>query len=294
RTVINRLNGEWRTGIQIGQEPRVFTEFYQPISYSLRNFVHMGASIGERAVNVFDDDGKKLSELNLRSYCVELGAGRELGTWGEIRAGLFRESGKIEIQVGDPSTLDYDFDNGELFLQLYIDELDNINFPRVGGFLRLRATVGLKELGSGEDYEQGILEGSYAYTVGRYTGHLSGMFKMTRDSDAPVQSMYSLGGFKRLSGLEQNELMGQQAALLAGAFYRKFGDYMLLPIYAGFTVEYGNVFQERDAIRLEEGIFAGSVFLGVDTIIGPIYIAYGITDTNRQNYYLSLGRKFNK
>ena len=294
RTAVNRLNAEWRTGIQIGQEPSAFTEFYQPISYSLRNFVHLRANVGERAINVFDDDGNKLSELNLRSYGVELGAGRELGTWGEIRAGLFREAGKMELQVGDPSTPDYDFDTGELFLQLYIDELDNINFPRSGGFLRLRATGGLKELGSGEDYEQGIFEGSYAYTIGRYTGLVSGMFKMTRNSDAPVQSMFNLGGFKRLSGLEQSELAGQHSALLSGAFYRRFGSFFWLPVYAGLTLEYGNVFQERDAIRFEDGILASSIFVGLDTIIGPFHVAYGLTEGGRQNYYLFLGRSFNQ
>ncbi len=294
RTAINRLNGEWRTGIQLGQEPSAFTEFYQPISYSLRNFIHMRASVGERAVNVFDDDGNKISELNLRSYGVELGAGRELGTWGELRAGLFRESGKIQIQVGDPDTPDYDFDTGELFLQLYLDELDDINFPRAGGSLRLRATAGLEELGCDADYEQGLFEGSYSYTLGRNTGLVSGMLAMTRDSDAPVQSMYRLGGFTKLSGLEQNELIGQHSALLSLSFYRRLWKIFMQPLYGGFTVEYGNVFQDRESMLFESGVLAGSVFLGFDTIFGPVYIAYGITEGERQNYYLFLGNTINQ
>lgn len=294
RTAVNRLNGEWRTGIQIGQEPRAFTEFYQPISYSLRNFIHMRASVGEKSLNVFDDDGNKTSELNLLSYGVELGAGRELGTWGELRAGLFRESGKIKIQVGDPDTPDYDFDTGELFLQLYLDELDAVNFPRAGGSIRLRATAGLEKLGCDNDYEQGLFEGSYAYTVGRNTGLVSGMLAMTRDSDAPVQSMYRLGGFTRLSGLEQNELIGQHSAMLSLSFYRRLGKIFIQPLYGGFTVEYGNVFQDRESMLFESGVLAGSVFLGFDTIFGPVYIAYGITEGERQNYYLFLGRTINQ
>ncbi len=293
RTVINRLNGEWRTGIQIGQEPHARTELYQPVSSSLRNFLHLDAWVGERAVNVFDGDGNVTSEFNLLSYGFGFAVGRELGTWGELRAGLIRESGTIEVQVGDHDTPDYDFNTGELFLQIYVDELDNLYFPRYGGSLRARATSGLKGLGSDTGYEQGVLDGSYAYTWNRYTGLLNLTFAMTRHSDAPVQSMFRLGGFTRLSGLERNELIGQHAALMSAAFYRKFGNYMLLPIYAGFTVEYGNVFQDRNAIGFKEGIFASSVFLGIDTIIGPIYIAYGLTDTNRQNYYLALGRTFN-
>jgi NTE family protein len=292
RTLVNRWNGEWRTAIQIGQEPRAGTEFYQPISSSLRNFLHLDAWVGERAVNVFDDDGNASSKLNILSYGFGIAGGRELGTWGELRAGLLRESGTIEIQVGDPETPDYDFDTGELFLQLYVDELDDLNFPRSGGSLRVRAAAGLNELGSDTEYEQGVLNGSYAYSMDHYTGLARFMLAMTRNSDAPVQSLFRLGGFARLSGLEQDELMGQHAALLSAAFYRRFGSSILLPIYAGITVEYGNVFRDRDAIRIEDGIFAGSVFVGVDTFIGPIYIACGLADTSRQNYYLALGRTF--
>jgi NTE family protein len=293
RTLINRWNGEWRTAIQIGQEPRLSTEMHQPISSSLRNFLHASAWVGEGAINVFDNEGNVYSELNILRYGFSIAAGRELGTWGELRAGLTRESGTIEIQVGDPDTPDIDFDTGELFLQFYIDELDDLNFPRSGYSLRGIAIAGLDELGSETEYEQGLLEGSLAYTIDRYTALARLSLAMTRHSDAPFQSLFPLGGFARLSGLEQDELLGQHAAILSGAFYRRFGDSILFPVYAGITIEYGNVFQDRDDIRFEDGIFAGSVFLGVDTLIGPIYIAYGLTDTDRQNYYIALSRTFN-
>jgi NTE family protein len=293
RTAVNRLNGEWRTNFQLGQEPGLFTEFYQPLDKKLRYFVHLKASFIEQADNVFDSDGNKLSELGVTRYSIGLAGGRELGRWGEIRAGVIRGAGKITMQVGDPSVPDEDFNTGEVLLQFFVDELDNVNFPRSGGDFRIWTAAALEDLGSDVDYEQAIFEGSFAYTAGPYTGLLGGMFATTNDSDAPYQDQFRLGGFTRLSGLERNELKGQHAALLSGIFYRRIGDFSFLSFYGGLSLEYGKTFQEREEIDFDGGIAAGSVFLGVDTIIGPAFLAYGRAEGGRQNFYLILGQSFN-
>ena len=290
RTAINRLNGEWRTGVQIGQEPGVSTNLYQPLDPSLRYFLDVGASFDEWAENIFDGDGDKLAELGLRRLGVGFAAGRELGTWGELRAGIIRDTGEIKTQVGDPRAPDVDFNTGELFLQFFVDRRDDVNFPRSGGTLRTRATTGLEALGSDGDYEQGIVEWSFAGSVGRNTGLVNGSLAMTQDSDAPFQSMFPLGGFRRLSGLELNELRGQHAALVSGTLYRRIWDSSLLSLYAGLSLEYGNVFQQRSDVEINDGIAAGSVFLGLDTLIGPVYLAYGRAEHDRENFYFFLGK----
>ncbi len=290
RTAVNRLNGEWRAGIQVGQEPGVYTEFYQPLDRGLRKFIHAEASLTDRTDNMFDADGNKLSELGLWRYGIGLTGGRELGTWGEIRAGILREAGEIKIQVGDPDEPRIDFDTGEAFLQFSVDELDNVKFPHCGGDLRIRFAASLEELGSDGDYEQGIIEGSYAYTLGRNTGLFSGLFAATQHSNAPYQSLFWLGGFRQLSGLEQYELKGQHAALLSGTFYRGIGDFKMVSLYGGASLEYGNVFQDREEIKFDGGVVAGSIFLGLDTLIGPIHLVYGRTEGGRGTYYCSLGQ----
>jgi NTE family protein len=291
RTAINTLNGEWRLGVQVGQEPAAFTEFYQPLRRSLRPFVSFKASVVDRADNVFDADGHKIEELGVRSWGGEVAAGRELGTFGEIRAGILRGAGRISTQVGPPGTPKVHFNTGEAFAQFSIDELDDAYFPHSGGDLRIRYTSGLEDLGSDIDYEQGIVEGSIAASLGRWTGLLEETFGTTRRSNAPYQSLFRLGGFTRLSGLEQDELVGQHAALAAAVVYRKIADLTMATLYAGASVEYGNVFQTREEMTLDNGRVAGSVFLGLDTPIGPIYLAYGVAERNRGNYYFCLGKR---
>jgi len=292
RTAINSLSGEWRSGIQIGQEPGIFTELYQPLEHKLKYFIHLKAMAGERAWNVFDPDGNMLREYNVRRYGAEVSAGRELGSWGELRAGLFRETGRFSIQVGDPTIPDHDFETGELFVQFFLDELDNVVFPHSGGTLRIRGVAGREAMGSDSDYQQYIIEGSRAYTIGRNTVLLSGHFATTGGGNAPIQRMFRLGGFTRLSGLERDELYGQQAGLLSATFYRRLGEVLMQPFYAGCSFEYGNVFDKRDDIKFESGIASGSLFLGLDTIIGPLYVGYGLSEGGRGNYYLFLGQSF--
>jgi len=240
---------------------------------------------------VFDAEGNKISELGVRTYGGEIAGGRELGTFGEIRAGVVREAGTISTQVGAPGTPDLDFDTGEAFLRFSIDELDDVNFPRSGGDLRLQLAAGLEDLGSDAPYEQGTLEGSCAASLGRWTGLLEGFAATTRASDAPYQRLFRLGGFARLSGLEQNELIGQHAALLSTLFYRRIADFGVMSFYAGVSLEYGNVFQRREEIAFDNGRAAGSAFLGLDTLIGPIYFAYGVAERGRENFYFFLGKR---
>ncbi len=292
RTAVNRRNGEWRTGVQVGRDPGVFTEFHQPVDRALRAFLQARASAGAQAVNTFDATGHKTSELEVRRVGVEAAAGRELGTWGELRAGVVRESGHIATRVGEPIAPDHDFDTGDAFLQFHVDRLDDVDFPRSGGGLRARLTGGLRALGSDTGYEQALLEASCARTRGRWTALVGGMLGVTLDDDAPTQSLFSLGGFARLSGMEHDELAGQQAALARVTVYRRLSALPVLPLYGGLTAEYGNVFATRSDIRLDGGLASGGAFLGFGTPVGPLFLAYALAEAGRSNYYLTLGETF--
>jgi NTE family protein len=294
RTAVNRRNGEWRTGVQAGRDPGGFTEWHQPVDRALRAFVHVRLSAWDRAVGAFDATGHKTAELEVRHAGVELSAGRELGTWGELRAGLVRESGEISTEVGDAGAPDAGFDTGDAFLQFHVDRLDDVDFPRSGGGLRARFTAGLRGLGSDARYEQASLEGSLARTWGSLTGRVGGMLGSTLDGDAPTQSLFALGGFSRLSGLQQDELAGQHAALLSAAVYRRLAAVPLAPLHAGLSAEYGNVFATRERIRARDGIASAGVFLGLDTVVGPVLLAYARAEGGRSNYYLSLGETFHR
>ena len=95
RTAVNRLNAEWRTGVQIGQEPQAYSEFYQPLDHSLHPFVYLKASIGEQTEGVFDTDGNNLSELGVRRGGVGDGPAVGLGVLVRVAVGA-----NVVVDVG--------------------------------------------------------------------------------------------------------------------------------------------------------------------------------------------------
>jgi len=290
RTAVDRLNGEWRTGVQVGQEPAAWTEFHQPLDPGLRTFVEIEARAAERNLNLFDPGGHKRSELGISRFGGTLAAGTEIGAWGEWRCGIVRESGRIHVQSGDAGIPGSTYDTGEAFTQLFFDRLDEIAFPHRGGSLRVRYSAGLEALGSRASYEQWDAEATGAATRARFTGTIGALFGTTLRSDAPLERSFCLGGLGLLSGLEQDERIGQHALLLRAMLDRRLIDLPVLPVYAGLSGEYGNVFSSRSSIGLADGIAAGSVFLGFETVLGPLCLAYGRADGGRSNYYLTLGQ----
>ena len=290
-TQINALNGEWRVGAQIGDEPGLFTEIFQPLDPAARYFVSGRIGYLTKNINLFDDSGNNIAEARASGFALELGAGRQFGTWGELRLGYRYGTGNIEISTGTP-TPDQDFDTGEFFVRLTDDKLDSVYFPTSGHLGKVEYLISREGLGADTDFDQLSLGYYHAYSWGRNT--LFGGFNVntTLDDDAPIQSLYRTGGFLRLSGFDQDRLTGQQAALARLIYLRQIQDIQFFKAYAGASLELGNVWQDRSDMSFGDTIFAGSAFIGADTPIGPIYLGYGHNDTGEGSLYLFLGPLF--
>lgn len=68
---------------------------------------------------------------------------------------------------------------------------------------------------------------------------------------------------------------------------------LLSGVYIGGSLEAGNVWQDVHKVDFAKLIFAGSVFIGLDTIIGPVYFAYGLAErSDGGQFYLHVGKRF--
>jgi NTE family protein len=65
-----------------------------------------------------------------------------------------------------------------------------------------------------------------------------------------------------------------------------------MPLYAGATLEYGNVFQDIDDVSFDDMLLGGNLFLGADTYLGPLYVGYGYTEGGSHAVFLVLGSLF--
>ena len=111
-----------------------------------------------------------------------------------------------------------------------------------------------------------------------------------------VRSFFSLGGFLNMSGITPETLVGPNYAIVRGIFYRQLGrvgsGFLDVPVYLGGSIEQGNVWSDRRDITWGSAVTNGSLFVGADTILGPLYFATGFDQEGLTAYYLFLGRTF--
>jgi NTE family protein len=292
KTGINPLGGELRFAAQVGSEPLLGVDWYQPLDYTSRYFIEPKAKYHVRTFTQYSPDGKKLSQYRVTSSLLELGAGREVGVYGEVRAGYRIASGDIDLEVGDPSLPEGGFDTGSVFGRIWVDRLDEAYFPSRGYNAKVEYELLREEFGNDGDLDQVESKASYFHTFGKHTFGLAGLFNSTLDGEAAVQDRFRLGGFLNLSGYDRDAISGQHSALVAALYYRRFTQLKLLPWYIGGSLEYGNVWEDRGDMSWDSGIAAGSVFLGADTPIGPLYLGYGHAEQGRNSGFLYLGKTF--
>jgi NTE family protein len=99
-----------------------------------------------------------------------------------------------------------------------------------------------------------------------------------------------------MSGITPETLVGPNYAILRAIYYRQIGTggtgFLNVPVYLGASLEQGNVWNARQDISFGSARTNGSVFVGLDTILGPVYFALGLNDDGGSAYYLFLGRTF--
>ena len=289
---LNSLAGEFRATAGIGSEPELSMEIYQPIRAQLDYFV--SAKVGLHTTifpSVIDNQIENIKRFE-RQY-LNLSAGKLFKQTTELRLGYYRSNGHTATISGIDSAFELgDFEEGFLYARLFHDSLDNLSFPNTGFFSGIAYSSSKEELGADSDFDQLRLILSGADTYDRYSVFSRMILETTIDENAPYNALFRRGGFLELSGTMERELVGQHFGLLQAAFYRRIGDITFLPIYTGFSLEAGNAWDKHDDINKDTTRLGGSIFIGADTFIGPLYFAIGATDAGDRALYFNLGQTF--
>jgi len=105
----------------------------------------------------------------------------------------------------------------------------------------------------------------------------------------------TVGGFGRLSGFERNSIVGRHAGVARLIAYRRIASPAIFawefPVYVGGQVETGNAWQDRADIE-DDLLYSAGPFFGVDTPLGPLYLAYAYGEGGENQGYLFLGQSF--
>jgi NTE family protein len=291
-TGLNHYGGEWRTRGEIGRVTGVQSEFFQPYGdrgqfYGLPYFVYRAF---DQPVRV-DDEVQSVYRVNRGALGFDVGY--EFAGTSRVYAGLLRGHGSANVSVGGDAFEDISENIGALRVGYIRDTLDDANFPGSGsrGELLLQAQV--DALGASSDGE--IADFSWDKALSRGPNRILFGARLHASWGEPgvFDGLAPLGGFTNLSGYNERELLGENAALFRTVYYRRLGDsgqLFSVPAFIGGSLEAGNVYADRDDfISFENLIFAGSVFVGLDSPFGPIFLAYGRADTGESSLYLNFG-----
>jgi NTE family protein len=292
RADINTRGAEWRNDLQLGTDPLFNSEFYQPFGSSPRYFVAPRIDLSQTNYNAFAAEDP-VARLRVSEADAGLDLGTSLGSIGEFRIGVFRGAGSAKVKVGDPAIPNIYFDRGGLSARLRFDSLDNAQFPRSGTYADLQFKKSIPGLGADTGSDTVETELTSAWSHGKSTLQLGLSYATTIDQEGAIQEYFPLGGFLRLSGLERGEISGPHAALARLVFYRRVGKSLGglfdVPVYLGASLEAGNTWQSRSDIGIDSARISGSLFGGLDTYVGPIYLAAGFAEGGGSNFYLFIG-----
>jgi len=290
-TELNELGGEWQTGAQLGTEPFIRTQWYQPIDYGFERFLLAGAEYARDTVSVYDSGGKRVAELDVTLRQADLGLGMELGRNSQASFTYARGYATVDKQVGAPVAPEDAVHQGNVSLQLLHDSLDDAFFPREGAFAGIRGRVEREDLGSDRHFDAitGMALGTGSWKEFTLTGLLYA-HTVTR-GNAGIENTVRLGGFRRLSAYAPGQITGDSAAMASVYARQTFGG-PITPWFAGMGLETGNAWDSLSDAGWNSSVKSWSVFAGVDTFLGPVQLATAYSSKDSWAVYLNIGFSF--
>ena len=289
RTWVNAWGAEWRNELQVGDVRRFMTSFYQPLGPGSPWFVEPVLQAIQSDYDLFGPGNHRTDRITKATNSAASDFGHRLGNSGVARLsfGYERYRSTPVISASTEGTVK---DSGKYArFSVTFDTLDDANFPR-NGYLISGGTQAISYSSqSGSPVQAYALQALFPVTYGRLT--LLGIAGTERSRDD--RGGFGLGGFLNLSGTPVGAISGSQAVFFGGLAYYRVGE---LPRalgrswYAGVSLEAGNAWARRSDMSLGDMRKATSLFLGLDTNIGPLYLGWGHTFGGDSALYLFLGR----
>jgi NTE family protein len=291
---VNGRGGEWQNVVQLGTVGLFETQFYQPLDSAMRWFVEPSAGFQRDLVNLWMD-GNPVVEYEIEGAMARLAAGRVLGRWGELRATAYTGNVRAIPRIGSPIFPSDEERRGGYSLQFTVDTVDQIAFPQRGVEARARYERSAESLGAESPTDLATASIGYSISFGRntFTPYLE--YGENFEDTIDYLNLFKLGGLGRLSGLGDNELLGEKLALARLLYYRRLTGFRAagfsVRVYAGASLETGNVFSRSESITASSLRTAWSLFVGGDTPLGPLFLGYGRSE-DRDRFYLTIGDRF--
>ena len=290
-TWVNRLGAELRTDAQLGNDNSLRVEFYQPLAVGSGFFAAPRLSIGRDAVNLYSQ-GERIAIYNVKSRSAALDLGFQMAQHGEIRLGIEAGRATPTLDTGaNAIPSDVTYRQGAVMMGLLVDRLDSVDFPREGWLARGQVYDSRTALGADLPYTKWQAAGTYVQSFGENTFKLNANLGGNIGSNPlPAHDQFQWGGFLQQSGYATGQLVGSTLEFASLQVYRRISRSALFQgAYGGLSLETGKVGDPLIPGNPTGRLNSIGLFVGMDTLIGPVYLGYGRAEDQTQSVYFFLG-----
>jgi NTE family protein len=273
----------WRHQVFAGRVNGIGTELIQPLGLGL--FVAPGAEIQDRLAIL-----ASLGQVQVQHATAGVDLGAWLGRGAEWRLGW--HGGRLwspqwgGFEQGVPL--------GALQTSLVVDTLDDPHFPSKGTYLNAGVTDARGSVVGPSAYDVARAALHQAFSRGRLVLLLGGELVSSFGEALPVFEQGSLGGFMRLGGYREGQFSGDEEWLgRALLLWRQPhpGALIAKTTAIGVSVEAGNTgIRPWDSFAGTHG--SAAAYLGLDTPLGPFYLAHARNPEGGGVSYVCLGNPF--
>jgi len=295
KTWLNSLGAEWRNDMQVGYDPYLISEFYQPLNARGSFFVAPRISVGDTTTNLYQGNNL-VARYQIGSRLAGADLGAQFGQSAELRLGALVGVITPGLQIGPASLAPpaSSVQQGAWRARLLFDRLDNVHFPRTGSFAQINVFDSSKQLGAQDDYLKWSAEGTTVYSLGEHTFNFYAKFGGGGGSNPlPTYDQFQWGGFLQQSGYATGQLYGEDLKFVRAMYYRRVLRGSLLDgAYGGLSIEAGKVGNQLVPGNPDGLLVSGAAFIAADTPVGPAYLSYGHARGGNSSFYFYLGRPF--
>jgi NTE family protein len=293
KTWINSLGGRWNSALQVGSHSLIETSLFQPLEVGQRFFVEPGLRLRRELEYLYRGDDR-VARYERAAFDLELDAGMSIGTWGEFRVGLRQSQTDFTADTGALLLPEFrNIDSAGVTSRFVFDSRDSPFVATRGVYAHIDVYSAEDALGSDDSYQRAEFFAQKTLSFGDRLLYLEASGGSDFGTEAPSYDLFTLGGLTELAGFQTDELRGHEYLFGRVAYMRKVTDLRTLlgqSIYAGVSIEAGNMFDRIDGASARGAILGSSLILSGRTPLGPLVLAVGYAEGGQKAGYLQLGR----